>query len=155
MLARPRRRVACTNAPRRGCTGKERVIRLGNVPSRSISRNLLGTSTGDRKMCNTPAPELTEQKLVRAYTRLLLVPQERDGSRRISLARLGNYEIFIIEFAQNVPAIAPRLWIELYAHDLRRGLDSCACEDLEQATIAARDLIAQARDLKAKDTSRH
>jgi hypothetical protein len=96
-------------------------------------------------MCDMASTEITEQRLVRAYTRLFLVPKGEDGSRRVSLKRFGDYDVLIVEHAQG--ECVPRFWMELYAYDLDVALDSCACDDLEQATIAADGLIAQARRL--------
>jgi len=96
-------------------------------------------------MCDSAFEEITERKLVRAYTRLFLVPRGKDGTRSISLARFGKYDVFLVELAQDKRA--PQFWMELYAHDVERGLDSCACEDLEQAAIAAQGLISQAKQL--------
>jgi hypothetical protein len=96
-------------------------------------------------MCNSAPSAITERQLVRAYTRLFLVPKGEDGSRRISLGRFGNYEVLIVELAQ--AECAPQFWMELYAHDIGLTLDSCACDDLEQAVSAAAGLIHQARRL--------
>lgn len=96
-------------------------------------------------MCDSAPNEITERQLVRAYTRLFLVPKGKDGARRISLARFGNYELFIVELAQ--AERAPRFWMELYARDIGLTLDSCACDDLEQTVIAAEGLMEQARKL--------
>jgi hypothetical protein len=108
-------------------------------------------------MCDSAFSALTEQQLVRAYTRLFLVPKREDGSRRISLACFGNYEVLIVELADAEPA--PRFWMELYARDIALALDSCACDDLEQASIAAEGLMEQARKLHEKSAggskSRH
>ena len=102
-------------------------------------------------MCNSAPNEITERQLVRAYTRLFLVPKREDGSRRISLARFGNYEVLIVELAQ--AERAPRFWMELYARDIEFTLDSCACDDLEQAVIAAEGLMEQARKLHGKSAA--
>jgi hypothetical protein len=96
-------------------------------------------------MCDSVPKGTTERQLVRAYTRLFLVPKGEDGSRRISLARFGNYEVVVVELAQ--AERAPQFWMELYAHDIERALDSCACDDIEQAVSAAEGLIKQARKL--------
>lgn len=99
-------------------------------------------------MCNSAFHAITERQLVRAYTRLFLVPKDGDGSRRISLARFGNYDVLIVELARGKRA--PQFWMELYKHDTDVVLDSCACDDLEQAAIAAEILIKQARKLYEK-----
>jgi hypothetical protein len=61
--------------------------------------------------------------------------------------RFGSYEVRLVEFAQVNSADDTQLWIELYAHNLKRGLDSCACSDLEEAALAAEELIIRARQM--------
>jgi hypothetical protein len=108
-------------------------------------------------MCDSTSHTITERQLVRAYTRLFLVPKGEDGSRRISLARFGHYEVLIVELAK--AERAPQFWMELYAHDIGLALDSCACDDLEHAVGAAAGLIHQARklhgDSRGRGKSRH
>jgi hypothetical protein len=79
--------------------------------------------------------------------RLAFVSPGDNGSKAISLVRFGSYEVRLVEFAQDNSAHDTQLWIELYAHNLQRRLDSCACSDLEEAALAADELISQARQL--------
>jgi hypothetical protein len=137
VITRPGRAVACMQVPRR-----ETPSGAETVPT----------------MCDSALSAITERQLVRAYTRLFLVPKGADGSRRISLARFGNYELLIVEFAQDERA--PQFWMELYAHDAEFVIGSCACgDDLEQAAIAAETLIKRARKLTGESAccnkSRH
>jgi hypothetical protein len=79
--------------------------------------------------------------------RLAFVSEGDNGSKTISLVRFGSYEVRLVEFAQASSAHDTQLWIELYAHNRQRGLDSRACSDLEEAALAAEELISQARQL--------
>ena len=82
-----------------------------------------------------------------AYVRLFLLPAGKDGSRKVSLKRIGIYEVRLVEMLQVSSVNPPPLWMELYAHDVRMVVDSCRCHDLEEAVAAAELLISQARGL--------
>jgi hypothetical protein len=82
--------------------------------------------------------------------RLAFASQRVDGTKTVSLARFGNYEVLLVELAQGSITDDPELWIELYDHKVQHGLDSCGCTDIEEATIAARELISRARQLNEK-----
>jgi hypothetical protein len=58
--------------------------------------------------------------------------------------------VLLVELAQGRIVSDTQLWIELYDHGLQRGLDSCSCTDMEEATIAARELIARAQQLSTE-----
>jgi hypothetical protein len=89
-----------------------------------------------------------EPRLARAYVLLLLVPENDDCSRSVSLGRYGHYDVRLVEFAHGNPVGAAKsLWMELYAHDRQAVLDSCSCDGIEDAAIAADELISQARQL--------
>jgi hypothetical protein len=79
--------------------------------------------------------------------RLSFISAGDNGSKAISLVRFGSYEVRLLEFARVNSALDTQLWLELYAHNLKCGLDSCACSDLEEAALAADELISRARQL--------
>jgi hypothetical protein len=81
---------------------------------------------------------------------LTFVPQRGDGAKAVPLARFGDYEVLLVELAQGSITDDAQLWIELYDHKLQYGLDSCGCTDIEEATVAARELIFRARQLNEK-----
>jgi hypothetical protein len=97
-----------------------------------------------RKDVTTPLSELT---ITRAYMQLLFVSPNQDGSKSISLARAGQYEVLLIEFARPWLADSPPVWLELYAHDIDAAIDSCCCYDFEEMVGAARHLIVRAKEL--------
>jgi hypothetical protein len=81
---------------------------------------------------------------------LAFVSQRGDGAKAVSLARFGNYEVLLVELAQDSVTDHTQVWVELYDHKVQNGLDSCGCADIEDATIAARELISRARQLNEK-----
>lgn len=83
-------------------------------------------------------------RLYSAYLGLLLAPPSGDGSRTVSLARFGTFEVRLIELADRGMA---DFWIELYCHYTRSSLDSCKCRELDDAEPIADHLIFCARQL--------
>jgi hypothetical protein len=95
---------------------------------------------------SSPEPWLaTEPRLIRAYLKLFVVPPGDDGSKIVSFARFGSYEVRLFEPPHDVAVETLPLWIELYAHDRQTTLDSCGCDELQTAVIAAEEFMAQAR----------
>jgi hypothetical protein len=82
---------------------------------------------------------------------LAFVSQRGDGTKAVSLARFGDYEVLLVELEKAGITDHTQLWIELYDHKLQHGLDSCGCTDIEEATIGARELTSRARQLNEKD----
>ncbi len=85
--------------------------------------------------------------LQQAYVALMLAPESKDGSRTVPLARYGIFEVRLIEFTHRAALDAFAIWIELYRRDTRSSLDSCRCEDLDDAEAAAAYLVSSARKL--------
>ena len=93
------------------------------------------------------ADRLSERQFIRAYLSLFLRPAKADGCKTASLARFGEHEVRLIEFAVESCPDVPLLWVELYRHDRRTPLDSFRCDDLEDAVSAADTFIARAKAL--------
>jgi hypothetical protein len=91
--------------------------------------------------------ELAERRLIRAYLAPSLVPAGEDGARIVSLARFGGYEVRLVEVTQDLSAEIPPLWLELYSHGIGSPLDSCGCDEFEEAVLAADEFVAQAKEL--------
>ena len=89
----------------------------------------------------------TEQRLIRAYLRLYIVPADEDGVKRVSFARFGAYELRLFEPAQEVVLDTMPLWMELYDHDRGETVDSFGSDELEAAVAAADELMRAARQL--------
>ena len=88
---------------------------------------------------------LSELRITRAYMRLLFIAPDKDGSKTVSLARIGNYEVLLVEFAQLWLADFPPLWLELHAHDIDAAIDSCRCHGFEELVSVAKLLILRAK----------
>jgi len=88
-------------------------------------------------------------RLYSAYLGLLLAPLSEDGSRSVSLARFGTFEVRLIELADRGMI---DFWIELYCHYTRSSLDSCKCRELDDAEPIADHLIFCARQLNQSCT---
>jgi hypothetical protein len=104
-------------------------------------------------VCQTSENCSIELRIARAYVRLSFAPQDNNGLKTVSLARIGSYEVWLSEFAQGHADCDAQFWVELYDHDLRYGIDSCSCLDLEEAAGAAKELIWRARELNTNPRS--
>ena len=81
------------------------------------------------------------QKLTRASSHA----QANDGLRYSAIARIGAFEVRLLELPSVNSPEELELWVELYDRDLRVGVDSYKCSDLDEAIDAAQFLTAQAR----------
>jgi hypothetical protein len=88
--------------------------------------------------------DFVEQRIMRAYTYLFLVPTDSTGMKYVSLARFGQYEVRLVELEV---ADDRTTWLELFARNTQTAIDSCCFRDLEQATDDAGHLISSARQL--------
>ena len=78
---------------------------------------------------------------------LFLTSKHDDGSRHAAIARIGAFEVRLLEMpSANSPEEAS-LWVELYDRDLKLNVDSCKCSDLDEAIDATHRLIDLARGL--------
>jgi len=86
-------------------------------------------------------------RLNNAYVGLALVPECSDGSKTITLKRYGDHEVRLIDFSRGRSSTDCLFWLELYCHTTRSSLDSCRCDDLEDAEAAADHLVSRAKQL--------
>jgi hypothetical protein len=84
--------------------------------------------------------------LMRAYLALHLVPARVDGTRAVAVARLGDYEVRLVEAAPE----RKELSLELHDHFRRAVVDSVHCEDLEVAEVFSEEMILWAHELRSK-----
>jgi hypothetical protein len=89
-----------------------------------------------------------EALVTQAYVQLVLVSWDENGSRAVSLAKYGNYEVRLREVKSADAAEIPHLWVELYANDIRASIDACHCDDIEAAAMAAEYIMSQAQKLE-------
>jgi hypothetical protein len=124
-----------------------------------MADQLISPRNGGTTLHKTTGKELAEQRLIRAYlARLIraylapsLEPAGEDGARTVSLARFGGYEVRLVEVTQALSAEIPPLWLELYSQGIGSSLDSCGCDEFEEAVLAADELVAQAKELHQSD----
>ena len=86
-------------------------------------------------------------KLYKAYLALAIAAQKEDGSRTTCIKRFGAFEVRLVELVASQKADALDLWIELYSHESQSSLDSCSCNDLDEAEPLLEHLICSAREL--------
>lgn len=99
-----------------------------------------------------------ETLVMQAYLQLVLVAWDESGSRAISLAKYGNYEVRLLEVKSADPVEMPHLWVELYGNDVQAPIDACGCDDIEAAAMAAEHVMSQAKQLaqgKSEPPARH
>ena len=84
-------------------------------------------------------------RVTESYANLFL-PSKHDGdSRHAAIARIGAFEVRLLEMPSvNSPEEAS-LWVELYDLDLRLGVDSYKCSHLDEAIDAAHLLMIKAK----------
>ena len=86
-------------------------------------------------------------RLYKSYITLKLAPKSESGSRTITIARFGAFEVRLVEFADGDQRDSLDLWIELYCRDTQSSLDSCLCRDLDEVENLGEYLISQAKEL--------
>jgi len=92
-------------------------------------------------------------RLGQAYVRLLLIPESTDGSRTVSLARYGAYEVRLVEFSHRPASDDSCFWVRLHRRGLQSSLDSCWCDDLDDAETAAEHFVSRAKQLHNHSSS--
>ena len=86
-------------------------------------------------------------RLYKLYVGLCLTPRSESGSRTISVAHFGTFEVRLIEFVNCNRHGSSDLWIELSRPDTQSSVDSCLCRDLDEVENLGEYLISQAREL--------
>ena len=77
----------------------------------------------------------------RAYIKLLCVP--KGATKIVSLTRVGNYEVRMMESSERGCDAAPLFSIELFDHDEQSPVDSCICYSLDEGAAALQDFISR------------
>jgi hypothetical protein len=76
----------------------------------------------------------------------LFRPSKHDGdSRHAAIARIGAFEVRLLEMPSVHSPEEASLWVELYDLDLRLGVDSYKCSHLDAAIDAAHVLMIKAK----------
>lgn len=97
--------------------------------------------------CNMRKNRPLLSRLSQAYVRLLLIPESMDGSRTVSLARYGAYEVRLVEFSHGPASDDSSFWIRLHRRGVQSSLDSCWCDDLDDAETTAEQFLSRAKQL--------
>jgi hypothetical protein len=84
-------------------------------------------------------------RVTESYASLFL-PSKHDGNpRHAAIVRIGAFEVRLLEMPSVNSPEEGSLWVELYDLDLRLGVDSCRCSDLDEAIDAAHFLMIKAK----------
>jgi hypothetical protein len=92
-------------------------------------------------VCKATDIEFSKLRISRAYIKLLCIPE--GAAKVVSLARLGNYEVRMLESSQNDSDAAPLFLIELFDHDAQSLVDSCSCYGIDEGAAVFRDFISR------------
>ena len=87
------------------------------------------------------------KRVTQSYLGLFLTSKGADGSRAAVVARIGVFEVRLVEMPSFSAPEGLSLWVELYDRDLKLNVDSCKCSDLDEAIDATHRLIDLARGL--------
>ena len=92
-------------------------------------------------MCTASEIEFSKLRIIRAYIKLQCIPE--GTAKMVSLARLGNYEVRMLESSQDDFDAAPLFSIELFDHDAQSPVDNCSCHGIDEGAAAFRDFISR------------
>jgi hypothetical protein len=89
-----------------------------------------------------------EALVMQAYFQLIRIAWSERGSRSVSLAKYGDYDVRLIERKPSSDGDAPDLSVELHAKDAGTPIDVRGCDDLEAAALAAEQIMSKAERLQ-------
>ena len=101
---------------------------------------------------HTDGKKLFARRVTESYLGRFHTPKRDDGPRHAAVARIGTFEIRLVEIPSVDASEEMSLWVELYDRNLQFSVDSGKCSDLDEAVDAAHFLIAQAKLLWQKPT---
>ena len=105
---------------------------------------------GAKAALNTDGQKMIAARVTESYASLFLTSKHDDGSRHAAIARVGAFEVRLLELpSANSPEEAS-LWVELYDRGHRVGVDSYKCGDLDEAIDVAQLLMTQATQLNSE-----
>ena len=92
-------------------------------------------------------PDEIEQKIIRAYVKLVFSARDATGSRTTLVARFGSLDVRLTEFPQeSLSDGRPLFWLEIYSHATRSTVDSCGCSEFDESELAtAVNLVLKAK----------
>ena len=91
------------------------------------------TTLGDAEARTPPCRDFVEQEIIRAYVRLVFTPEQGNGSRTITIMRVGSIDVRLTEHHQNydLPTFPP-LWVELYSSESSSIIAYCGCYEFDE-----------------------
>ena len=90
------------------------------------------------------------RRVTQSYLGLFLTSKGADGSRAAAVARIGMFEVRLVEMPSFNASEGLSLWVELYDRGHRVGVDSYKCGDLDEAIDVAQLLMTQATQLNSE-----
>jgi hypothetical protein len=88
-----------------------------------------------------------EVRLTPGFMRMCIAQPDCDRALTMSLARIGHYDVRLLQLVPETAAEPTPICLELYSHETQCRIDSCRCYDLEAAVKATEEFIARARQL--------
>jgi hypothetical protein len=98
-----------------------------------------------QKRPSTRTDKMIATRITESYASLFLTSRCDDGSRYAAIARIGAFEVRLIEMASDDSQAT--LWVELFDRCLRVGIDSYKCNDLDEVIDTAQLLMTHATRL--------
>ena len=92
-------------------------------------------------MCKIPEGEFRKLRITRAYIKLLCLPE--GDVQMVSLGRIGNYEVRMVEASQESSGATALFSLELFDHDAQSSVDSRVCYDIGEGVAAYLDFISR------------
>jgi len=80
-------------------------------------------------------------RITRAYIRLLCIPEGE--AKIVSLAKVGNFEIRMLEASKVDANDGPLFLLELFDHDAQSAVEDCVCGDIEEGVAAFKDFVSR------------
>ena len=94
--------------------------------------------------------KMVARRVTKSYLGLFVTTKRDDGSRTAQVAKIGIFDVLLVEIPSVNASEEMSLWVELYDRDLQFGVDSRKCSDLDEAIDAAHFMIAQAELLNSE-----
>ena len=92
-------------------------------------------------MCNTSDIEFSKLRISRAYIKLLCIPE--GVAKIVSLARIGNCEVRMLDSSQVYNNAAALFSMELFDYDEQSPVDSCVCYSIDEGVAAFQEFISR------------
>jgi hypothetical protein len=92
-------------------------------------------------VCKMSDNTFSKLRITRAYIKLLCIPE--GDARIVSLARIGIYEIRMLDASKADTADGPLFLIELFDHDAQSSVDSRVCDGIDEGVAAFEGFISR------------